>query len=380
MDKQEKKYSIEEIAKLSGVSKATVSRVINNNPHGVSEKTKKRVQQVIDNLNYRPNVLARSIALNKSNMIGLIVPDVANFFYPTIIRSVTDYMSSKNYSVLLANSDYEPEKEASELLGMIDKRVDGIILCSGVSNSLFLRKFREYKIPIALLGRTFDSSLSDVSISGNNEIGGYKSAKFLLDGGNRKIVYIEGNPGISGSQQRLRGYKRALNESGITIDPALIINGEYSITFGKKTVDGLLLGVQHRGNGFVARLSRDAGGVAAEADVGVQHRAGARAVGQNRPVRADGSGIGAAWAENEAYVTAGAQHRIGQGALDLYLLFALQGEKRHAVFRADQQTVVKAGVDVIRAALKVNAAVTVLVPQTHVAEEAHHAIRVDQPG
>lgn len=240
MDKQEKKYSIEEIAKLSGVSKATVSRVINNNPHGVSEKTKKRVQQVIDNLNYRPNVLARSIALNKSNMIGLIVPDVANFFYPTIIRSVTDYMSSKNYSVLLANSDYEPEKEASELLGMIDKRVDGIILCSGVSNSLFLRKFREYKIPIALLGRTFDSSLSDVSISGNNEIGGYKSAKFLLDGGNRKIVYIEGNPGISGSQQRLRGYKRALNESGITIDPALIINGEYSITFGKKTVDVLL--------------------------------------------------------------------------------------------------------------------------------------------
>ena len=155
---EKRKYSIEEIANICHVSKATVSRVINNSATGVGKETRARVQKVIDSLNYRPNNLAQSIATAHSRMIGLIVPDVSNFFYPKIIRSVTDYMNGKGYAVIIGNSDYDPEKEEDQLLNMIDKRVDGIILCSGVSNATFLEDFRKYKVPLALIGRSFDSS------------------------------------------------------------------------------------------------------------------------------------------------------------------------------------------------------------------------------
>ena len=237
---EKRKYSIEEIANICNVSKATVSRVINNSPSGVGEETRKRVQKVIETLNYRPNSLARSVATARSMMIGLIVPDVSNFFYPKIIRSVTDYMNEKGYAVIIGNSDYNPEKEADQLLSMIDKRVDGIILCSGVSNATFLKDFKKYKVPLALIGRAFDSSLSDVSIMGDNEKGAFKSANYLLEGGNRRIVYVEGNPHISGSIQRLKGYQTALEAAGIPYDPGLVLSGEYSIEYGKEVADYLI--------------------------------------------------------------------------------------------------------------------------------------------
>lgn len=237
---EKRKYSIEEIANICNVSKATVSRVINNSPNGVGEETRKRVQKVIETLNYRPNSLARSVATARSMMIGLIVPDVSNFFYPKIIRSVTDYMNAKGYAVIIGNSDYNPEREADQLINMIDKRVDGIILCSGVSNATFLKDFKKYKVPLALIGRAFDSSLSDASIMGDNEKGAYKSASYLIEGGNRKIVYVEGNPHISGSIQRLRGYQMALESAGIPYDPTLVLNGDYSIEYGKEVADDLI--------------------------------------------------------------------------------------------------------------------------------------------
>lgn len=239
LGEERRKYSIEEIADICHVSKATVSRVINNSPTGVGKETRKRVQKVIENLNYRPNNLAQSIATARSRMIGLVVPDVSNFFYPKIIRSVTDYMNSKGYAVIIGNSDYDAEKEADQLLSMIDKRVDGIILCSGVSNATFLKDFRKYKVPLALIGRSFDSTLSDVSITGDNEKGAFKAADFLIEGGNRRIIYVEGNPNISGSMQRLKGYQAALEKAGISFDPKLVFSGEYSIEFGKRVADHL---------------------------------------------------------------------------------------------------------------------------------------------
>ena len=89
------------------------------------------------------------------------------------------------------------KREAEQLLSMIDKRVDGIMLCSGVSNREFLSEFRKYHVPMGLVGRVFDSSLSDVSITGDNIKGAMKSAEYLIQSGKRRIVYAEGNPDIS---------------------------------------------------------------------------------------------------------------------------------------------------------------------------------------
>lgn len=233
-------YSIAEIAQICNVSKATVSRVINNKTAGVSEKTRQRVLETIQELKYRPNALARSVAMSRSNMVGIIIPDVANLFYPQILRGITDFMDTKGYAVIVGNSNYDPDREAQQLLSMIDKRVDGIILCSGVTNRDFLSGFRRYNVPLALLGRTFDSSLSDVSITGDNVRGGYKSAAYLIRGGNRRIVYVEGNPGVSGSQERMEGYRKAHEEAGLPIREELLLHGDYSIDYGRRAADQLL--------------------------------------------------------------------------------------------------------------------------------------------
>lgn len=233
-------YSIAEIAEICNVSKATVSRVINSSPHGVGEETRQKVLKVIEALNYRPNALARSIATARSGMVGLIVPDVSNFFYPRVIRGVMDYMDTKGYSVIVGNSDYNVDQEAKQLLNLVDKRVDGIILCSGVSNKRFLKEFRKYRIPIGLLGRSFDMALSDVSISGDNIKGAYKSADYLLQAGYRKIAFIEGNFNVSGGMQRLEGYKQAHAAMGIPMDHCLLMDGDYTIEYGRKAVRELL--------------------------------------------------------------------------------------------------------------------------------------------
>lgn len=238
---QDKKtHSIAEIAQICGVSKATVSRVINNISQGVGPETREKVLKTIRELNYRPNALARSVATSKSGTIGLIIPDVSNFFYPKIIRGVTDYMDSCGYSVIVANSDYDPEREAQQLLRLVDRRVDGILLCSGVSNKDFLCDFRKHNIPLALLGRNFDNSCSDASIIGNNVRGAYKSASYLLKNGSRRVVYVEGNPHIAGSKQRLQGYYQAHQEFGIAVREEFIISGEYSIAFGQEIARKLL--------------------------------------------------------------------------------------------------------------------------------------------
>ena len=228
---EKKNYSIAEIAQICGVSKATVSRVINNVSQGVGPETREKVLKTIRELNYRPNALARSVATSKSGTIGLIIPDISNFFYPKIVRGVTDYMDSCGYSVIVANSDYDPEKEAQQLLRLVDRRVDGILLCSGVSNKEFLMDFRKHNIPLALLGRNFDCCCSDTSIIGDNIRGAYKSVSHLLKNGNRNIA---------GSQQRLRGYYQAHTEFGVEIREEYIISGEYSIAFGQQTARNIL--------------------------------------------------------------------------------------------------------------------------------------------
>ena len=237
---EKKVYSIAEIAQICGVSKATVSRVINNSPQGVGPETREKVLKTIRELNYRPNALARSVATSKSGTIGLVIPDVSNFFYPKIIRGVTDYMDSCGYSVIVGNSDYDPGREAQQLLRFIDRRVDGILLCSGMSNRQFLAEFRKYHIPLALLGRNPDHAVSDASITGDNIRGAYKSTSHLLRSGSRRVIYVEGNPNIAGSRQRLEGYRQAHLEAGVPIRDEFILSGEYSIAFGREVAEQLL--------------------------------------------------------------------------------------------------------------------------------------------
>ncbi len=235
-----KKYTISDIAEICNVSKATVSRVINNKSCGVGEETKRRIQKTMKELNYRPSSLARSVATSCSHMIGLIIPDVSNLFYPSLIRGVSDYLDENGYSLCLSNSDSDPKKEKNHLLSMVDLRVDGVILCSGVSNENFLAQYRKYNVPIVFIGRTFDIHLSDGSITGDNTKGAEMAMKHLLSSGNRRIVYLDGNAGVSGAIQRYEGYRQALMQAGIELDESLVHFGDFTIEFGQTKLEELI--------------------------------------------------------------------------------------------------------------------------------------------
>ncbi len=233
-------YSIADIAQKAGVSTTTVSRVINHISKGVSEATRERVQAVIYEMNYRPNLQARGIAKSHSGIIGVIIPDVSNLFYPQILRGIDDFISEHGYSMMLCDSDSDPEREKKQLLSMVDNRVEGVILCSGVSNESFLKNYKAYEMPLVMIGRDFDSQYADGCIIGDNEKGMYTSADFMLRHGHRDILYLDGPAQVAGPMHRLVGFRHAVMDHHLTVRESLICQGEFSIQYGYDTVQWML--------------------------------------------------------------------------------------------------------------------------------------------
>jgi len=229
-----------DIAKICGVSKATVSRVINNNPNGVSVQTKNRILKTIEELNYRPNLLARGIAASNSRMIGLIIPDIGNLFFPSLVRGVDNFVASKGYNLLLCNTDHDQEKEKEALISMVDHRAEGVILVSGVSNESFLEKYKEYGMPLVMIGRSFDKHLSDASVTGDNVKGADLATQYFIDSGNKNIAYFDGVAGVSGSRHRMKGYRNALERAGREFNPILVKSRGFSVEAGIEMVTELI--------------------------------------------------------------------------------------------------------------------------------------------
>jgi hypothetical protein len=147
--------SIYDVAHESGVSVFTVSAVVNKKSH-VGKKLRERVEAAIGKLNYRPNLLARSLAKQKTHTIGMIVPDIANPFFPMVVRGAEDAAQKQGYNLLLCNSDDSQAKEESALELLLSKRVDGILLTKAMCDLTppLAQMIRELKVPIVLVMRS----------------------------------------------------------------------------------------------------------------------------------------------------------------------------------------------------------------------------------
>ena len=233
-------YSIADIALKAGVSTTTVSRVINNIQKGVSPRTREHVLAVIYEMNYRPNLAARGIARSRSGIIGVIIPDVSNLFYPRVLRGIDDCIRARGYRMMLCDSDSDPEREKQQLMAMVDNRVEGVILCSGVSNEPFLKQYRSYGMPLVMIGRSFDSQYADGCVSGDNEAGMHRSVSYLIGHGHKNILYLDGPATVAGPMHRACGYRRALSDHGLPFRLELVRQGDFSIRYGFDTVTGLL--------------------------------------------------------------------------------------------------------------------------------------------
>lgn len=201
------KLSIKEIAKLTGVSTATVSRVINNNGR-FSEKTRKKVQNVIEKYNYEPNRVAKSLRIKKSNTVGIVVPDITNSFFSSTVQQIEAYLFEKGYSTIICNTAHDQEKETKYLKILESEMVDGIIIISGAIN--FQTTELHSKLPLVCIDRNPNDN--DILFVGSDHYAGAVLAtKYLLKKVN-DITLIRSERQSVSSLERHRGFQATVKE------------------------------------------------------------------------------------------------------------------------------------------------------------------------
>jgi LacI family transcriptional regulator, fructose operon transcriptional repressor len=200
--------SIKDVAKVAGVSTATVSRVLANHTR-VNDNTRQRVLDAVEQLNYRPNLIARSLRVQKSAKIGLVVSDIRNPFFTAIGRAVEDSAYEQGYSVLMCNTDENPEKEELYLNLLHDENVAGVIFSP---THQFRSRLSTYtsNIPFVIIDRAVNSKQMDMVLL-DNITAGYELTTHLIENGYRKLAGLFGNASTT-APERNKGFRKALSE------------------------------------------------------------------------------------------------------------------------------------------------------------------------
>ncbi len=231
--------TIEDVAKRAGVSKSTVSHVLNNTRY-VSPELTEKVQNAMNALNYHsPNAIARSLKMQKTYTIGLIVSDITNMFSPFLARGLEGIASRKGYNVIVSNTDEVLEKEQEQINSLIEQRVDGVVISPTGKDDSKIDLLKEQEIPFVFLDREIKSVQADFVTSKNRQ-GGYKATQYLLEHGHRRIGMILGPDCITTSEKRFAGYKEALSDYGVDFDEDLVSRGNYKLQGGQRATKKLL--------------------------------------------------------------------------------------------------------------------------------------------
>ncbi len=204
--------SIKDVAKAAGVSTATVSRVLANNAP-IKPETRDRVLKAVTDLNYRPNLIARSLRAQKSAKIGLVVSDIRNPFFTAIGRAVEDAAYEQGYSVLMCNTDENPEKEELYLNLLYDENVAGVIFSPTHQFNINSQTYNQ-KMPFVIIDRAVDSSDVDMVLL-DNVAAAYELTEHLINNGYKKLAGLFGDASTTG-QERSRGFHKAIKDHHLT--------------------------------------------------------------------------------------------------------------------------------------------------------------------
>lgn len=229
--------TIRDVAKLAGVSVATVSRVLNKNGY-VNKETEQKVMKAIEQLHYQPNAVARGLAGKQTGTIALILPDISNPFFPEIARGVEDVAQRHGYTVILCNSDDQGHKERSYIEVLKKKYIDGIIFASNTLGEDDLEKMRRNDIPLVVLDRAPNSQLCSVVRSQNFE-GAKLAVQHLLDTGCKKIAHIYGPQEFVTAKKRMAGYEESVMHFP-WYTPSLMVPGHFRVDGGLQAVKELM--------------------------------------------------------------------------------------------------------------------------------------------
>lgn len=209
------KVNIKDVAKEAGVSMSTVSRVINDN-YPVKEETKKRVKEVIDKLNFSPNVLARSLIVQNTKTIGVIVPSINNVFFSTVTKGIEHSLSSKEYSIYLCDTDDNALEEIRYIKSLMSRQVDGIIVVDPKTENMKNGFYESLSSDIPLVCiNGYNKKINCNFIINDEASGAYEAVKYLIDLGHKDILFIRGNESYSYDIKE-QVYKEILTEKGLS--------------------------------------------------------------------------------------------------------------------------------------------------------------------
>lgn len=222
--------TMREVAERAGVSVTTVSHVINNS-RPVNQHTRDRVEEAMRTLGYQPNVLARSLRRGVTHTIGIILPDSTNPYFAEVVRGIEDTSFDQGYSVILCNSDNDLDKEHHYTNVLVEKQVDGIIFVAAGLSSENINTLQARGVPLVLVDRQVPEVRVD-NVLADNQHGGWLATKHLIELGHRIIGCIAGPKGVRLSSQRINGYRQAMESADISIDPYMIVEGDFQYQGG----------------------------------------------------------------------------------------------------------------------------------------------------
>lgn len=223
---------LKDIARDLNVSAVTVSKALRG-CDDISTETKERVLKRIKELNYRPNLAARSLVIGRTSMIGLVVPGLVHAFFAEIAQSIAKTIRKKGYSLIVSSSEEDPELERQEIDHLLAHRVDALIIASVQWSVETFRRIEEQNVPYVLIDRRFAGLQANFVGVDDLEVG-YLAVKHLIGQGCRRIAHIRG-PQVSTDADRFEGFRRALAESGLVLNPEYIVGGQSGDSARDKT-------------------------------------------------------------------------------------------------------------------------------------------------
>jgi LacI family transcriptional regulator len=229
--------TLHDVARAAGVSIATVSATVNQTAY-VSPALQDRVRRAIAEVGYHPDVIARSLRTRTTKTLGLIISDIANPFFTSVIRGIEDVANARGYALVLCNTDERLEKERAYVQLLRSRRVDGVIMAPVGGTEAYADLNDTLGVPVVFIDRSVPAR-ADIVVT-DNVRGAREVVRHLTGLGHRRIGVITGLPRISTSEERLAGYQAALQAAGVPVDPALMKVGYSRLEGGYRAAQDLL--------------------------------------------------------------------------------------------------------------------------------------------
>ncbi|MDF7651502.1 ribose operon transcriptional repressor RbsR [Pantoea sp. Acro-805] len=230
---------MKDVARLAGVSTSTVSHVINNNRF-VSEQVREKVEQAIRELNYAPSALARSLKINQTRTIGMLLTASSNPFYSEVVRGVENSCYERGYSLILCNTEGDEERMNRSLETLMQKRVDGLLMMCTETHLPSAEILNRYpSVPMVMMDWAPFEGRGDI-IQDNALLGGELATQHLIDRGYTRIACIAGPQDKTPARLRLDGFRKAMASSGLPVLPGYVVDGDFEFQGGFNAMNQLL--------------------------------------------------------------------------------------------------------------------------------------------